>query len=89
MKFIHICVIFMDEAIVKIGERGQMVIPASMRKREGFLPNTYVRVIDFEGKLVLTRVELDPIDELIDAVKELNLTDNDWVELEKERDGDR
>jgi len=89
MKIIHISVIFMEEAVVKIGERGQMVIPASMRKREGFLPNTYVRVIDLDGNLILTKVEFDPIEELIEAVKELNLSDKDWTEIKGERDGDR
>ncbi|MDP7264893.1 MAG: AbrB/MazE/SpoVT family DNA-binding domain-containing protein [Candidatus Thermoplasmatota archaeon] len=79
----------MEEAVVKIGERGQMVIPASMRKREGFLPNTYVRVIELEGKLLLAKVEFDPIDELIEAVKKLDLSDIDWAEIERERDGDR
>lgn len=79
----------MEDAIVKIGERGQMVIPASMRRNEGFLPNTYVRVIDFDGKLLISKVELEPMDELLTAVKELNLSDDDWVEIRKERDGDR
>jgi len=36
----------------------------------------------------MSRVK-EAIDELIEAVKKLDLSDIDWAEIERERDGDR
>ncbi len=50
------------EEIVKVGERGQIVIPAKIRKKEKISSNSYVRVIDVDGRIVIDKVTTKPIE---------------------------
>ncbi|HID27470.1 MAG TPA: AbrB/MazE/SpoVT family DNA-binding domain-containing protein [Methanosarcinales archaeon] len=79
----------MNEDIIKVGERGQVVIPAQMRKKEGIEPNSYVRIVNLKGKIIISKIKLDPIEKLIDALADLHLTSKDWDEIQKERDVER
>lgn len=79
----------MNEDIIKVGERWQVVIPAQMRKKEGIEPNSYVRIVNLKGKIIISKIKLDPIEKLIDALADLHLTSKDWDEIQKERDVER
>ena len=77
------------EEIVKVGERGQIVIPVKIRQREKIRPNSYVRVIDVDGRIVIDKVALKPVEKVIKSLRSLGLTDRDWEDVQKERDLDR
>jgi AbrB family looped-hinge helix DNA binding protein len=42
--------------VMRIGERGQVVIPKEMRERYGLRPNTEVEFVEERGRLVLRAV---------------------------------
>lgn len=83
--FIHM----MIEEIVKVGARGQIVIPSKIRRKEKIMPNTYVRVLNIEGKIVIDKVKLTPANKLIKSLAALKLTEKDWQEIQKERERER
>ena len=77
------------EEIVKVGERGQIVIPAKIRKKEKIDSNSYVRIIDVEGRIVIDKVDAKPIEKIIESLVSLGLTEDDWKQVQKDRDEDR
>lgn len=77
------------EEIVKVGERGQIVIPSKIRKKEKIDSNSYVRVIDVDGRIVIDKVEAKPIEKIIESLVSLGLTESDWKEIQKDREVDR
>ncbi len=74
------------EEIVKVGERGQIVIPSKIRKKENINSNSYVRVIDVDGRIVIDKVTTIPIEKVIESLVSLGLTESDWKEIQKERE---
>ena len=74
------------EEIVKVGERGQIVIPSKIRKQEQIKSNSYVRVIDINGRIVIDKIKVRSVDKIIDSLTSLGLTDKDWEDIQKERD---
>jgi AbrB family looped-hinge helix DNA binding protein len=77
------------EEIVKVGERGQIVIPSKIRKQEKINSNSYVRVIDINGRIVIDKIKTKPIDKIIDSLSSLGLTDKDWKDIQSERDNEK
>jgi AbrB family looped-hinge helix DNA binding protein len=77
------------EEIVKVGERGQIVIPSKIRKKENINSNSYVRVIDVDGRIVIDKVATKPIEKIIESLVSLGLTESDWKEIQKEREDKR
>ena len=77
------------EEIVKVGERGQIVIPSKIRKKENIKSNSYVRVIDVDGRIVIDKVATKPIEKIIESLVSLGLTESDWEHIKKEREDDR
>ena len=77
------------EEIVKVGERGQIVIPSKIRKQEKIESNSYVRVIDIEGRIVIDKIKVKSVDKIIDSLNSLGLTDKDWEDIQSERDINR
>ncbi|UCE38474.1 MAG: AbrB/MazE/SpoVT family DNA-binding domain-containing protein [Thermoplasmata archaeon] len=77
------------EEIVKVGERGQIVIPSKIRKKENINSNSYVRVIDVDGRIVIDKVATKPIEKIIESLVSLGLTESDWKEIQKEREDER
>ncbi len=73
------------DEIVKVGERGQIVIPSKIRKKENIRSNSYVRVIDVDGRIVIDKVVTKPIEKIIESLVSLGLTESDWKEIQKER----
>ena len=74
------------EEIVKVGERGQIVIPAKIRKKESILANTYLRVIDIDGRIVIDKIRVKSIKKIVDSLTSLELTDKDWKDILEQRD---
>ena len=77
------------EEIVKVGERGQIVIPSKIRKQEQIESNSYVRVLDIDGRIVIDKLKVKPVDKIIDSLNSLGLTDKDWHDIQAERDIDK
>jgi AbrB family looped-hinge helix DNA binding protein len=77
------------DEIVKVGERGQIVIPSKIRKKENISSNSYVRVIDVDGRIVIDKVATKPIEKIIESLVSLGLTESDWKEIQKEREDER
>ena len=77
------------DEIVKVGERGQIVIPSKIRKKEKISSNSYVRVIDVDGRIVIDKVATKPIEKIIESLVSLGLTESDWKEIQKEREDER
>ena len=77
------------EDIVKVGERGQIVIPAKIRKKERIGANTYLRVIDIDGRIIIDKIRTRSIEKIIHSLTSLGLNDKDWEAIFKSRDIDR
>jgi AbrB family looped-hinge helix DNA binding protein len=55
-------------AYIRLGSRGQVVIPAEMRKFMGLCEgDTFHATIDKDGQLILRKVPTDPIERLREA----------------------
>ena len=53
---------------VRVGKRAQVVIPAELRRKMGVVDGDLLHAeLDEQGRLVLERVELDPLRRLSDA----------------------
>jgi AbrB family looped-hinge helix DNA binding protein len=73
---------------VKVGQRGQFVIPKEIRKREHITPGTQLEIIDIAGEIkikVQKRQSKEPEDLLLEAVKGMKFTDSDWKTIKRER----
>ncbi|MDI6708861.1 MAG: AbrB/MazE/SpoVT family DNA-binding domain-containing protein [Candidatus Thermoplasmatota archaeon] len=75
----------MQDEIVKVGERGQIVIPAKIRRQEGIKPDSYLRIVDIKGNIVIRKIELEPIDKLAETLTSLKMTRKHWKRIQKER----
>lgn len=62
----------MSDMDVRVGKRAQVVIPAALRKVMGVRDGDLLHAeLDDRGRLVLERVEADPLRRLLDAGKGL------------------
>jgi len=58
----------MSDVNVRVGKRAQIVIPASLRRRMGVKDGDLLDAqLDEEGRLVLERVDADPLRRLSEA----------------------
>ncbi|RLG60094.1 MAG: AbrB/MazE/SpoVT family DNA-binding domain-containing protein [Candidatus Hydrothermarchaeota archaeon] len=48
--------------VVKLSSKGQIVIPADIRKKYGLRPGSRVEIFDMEGQIVLCSIPEDPIE---------------------------
>jgi len=56
-------------AVVKTSSKGQIVIPAEIRKKLGIKPGQHVNLVLADGKAVITPLPEDPIKALRGALK--------------------
>ena len=75
--------------IVKVGDRGQIVIPTKIRKKEGIFSGGYLRIVDINGNLVLRKLEMEPLDKLIKTLQKIGMTEKQWEKIEKMRSEER
>lgn len=68
---------------VKIGQRGQVVIPVEVRRRQGIEPGDLLHLeVDERGRLILEPLDKDPVRRLREAGAGL-FTDVDPVEEQR------
>ena len=48
--------------VAKLSSKGQIVIPANIRKKYGLGPNSKVEIFDLDGQIVLCPIPEDPIE---------------------------
>ena len=76
--------------IVKVGERGQIVIPKSIRKMEKIKPKDMLKVSDIGGTITIRKIERkSPEEHFFEFIENAGLTMDDWKEIENERESTR
>lgn len=75
------------EKYVKVGERGQIVIPKEMRENEGIEPEDHLQVLDVGGELIIKikNREKAPEEKIHELLIKAKFTERDWQEMLKER----
>lgn len=68
---------------MKVGERGQITIPGSIRKRYGLEPNVEVEIVEQDGQLLLRkkRSVTCPIDRFVGVLESREKSDDIIEEL--------
>lgn len=59
----------MKKKILRVGKRGQVTIPAEVRKEKGFEEGSYIQISEVGGVLTLRKVETKP--DVLDLFKEV------------------
>jgi len=75
---------------VRVGERGQIVIPKEIRDKEGIEPQQILTIVDVAGNISIKppakKQMKNPEQRILEILSEAKLTEEDWKEIEKERD---
>jgi len=74
--------------IVKVGDRGQIVIPKAMRKLENIRPRSILKITNYgTGTIVISKVKEteSPEEKFLEALKKIKLPKNSWEEIQKAR----
>lgn len=76
-----------EEKYVKVGERGQVVIPKALREAEGIRPNQLVKIIGEPGQIVIRKIShiQEPEDVIFDILGKMKLADKDWEKIHRQR----
>lgn len=79
----------MKKQIVKVGKRGQVTIPAEVRRERGFKEGSYVEISEVGGVLTLRKLEtkpgvLDLFKEVGEALRREGITKEMALELSDE-----
>ena len=77
-----------EQKYAKVGERGQIVIPKSMREEEDMRPNQLVRIIKEPGQIVIRKVTSakSPEDTILEIFSKAKFTEKDWKRIHNERE---
>lgn len=76
-----------EEKYVKVGERGQIVIPKKIREREGIRPMHFVKVIDMPGQIVIKKVTSgEPEKRFFELLGKTGLSSKDWGRIHRLRE---
>ncbi len=90
MYFIQYENMKIEEKYVKVGERGQVVIPKSMRDSEGIKPNQILRLKNIPGAIVIEKPSAvkSPEEKILDIFTKIKVkfTEKDWEQIHKERE---
>ncbi len=73
---------------VKIGERGQIVIPKEIREKEGLSPNQIVKIVYLDGEIAIRTSTSggSPEDNILKILQRVKLTEEDWKDLHRDRE---
>ena len=73
---------------VKIGERGQVVIPKEIRERERIVSNQTVKVMHTDGEIIIRMPTFagSPEERILKALRRVKLDRKDWEEIVKDRE---
>ena len=77
-----------EEKYVKVGERGQVVIPKSFRDSEGIKPNQFVKMVSEPNQIVIRKISpvKEPEDIIFNILTKAKFTDQDWERVHEERE---
>ncbi len=72
---------------VKMGERGQIVIPKEIREKENLLPNQALKIVYTAGSITIrvSSISETPEEKIERALKSVGLTRKDWEDIQKDR----
>lgn len=73
---------------IRVGERGQIVIPKAIRDQEGIKPNQLLEIVDIAGEIKIKarqQMRKNPEDLFLEALQSAHLTREDWNIIRKER----
>ena len=75
------------EKYVKIGERGQIVIPKEIRDKENLQPEDRLKLINLDGEIIIKVEKQERHAELraLELLKRAKLTEKDWQEIKRMR----
>lgn len=75
------------EKYVKIGERGQIVIPKEIREKEHLETEDRLKIISIKGEIILKAEKQERRAELraLELLKKAKLTERDWQEIRRMR----
>lgn len=75
------------EKYVKIGERGQIVIPKEIRDKENIQPEDRLKLINLDGEIIIKVEKPERQAELraLELLKKAKLTEKDWQEIRRMR----
>ncbi|MBI2575209.1 AbrB/MazE/SpoVT family DNA-binding domain-containing protein [Candidatus Woesearchaeota archaeon] len=73
---------------VRIGERGQIVIPKEIREKEKLVPNQMVKIVYLGGEIAIRTSTQggSPEDNILKILQRVKLTEEDWKELHRDRE---
>lgn len=77
-----------EEKYVKVGERGQVVIPKSFRETEGIKPNQFVKMVSEPNQIVIRKISpiKEPEDVIFNILTKAKFTEEDWKKTHEERE---
>jgi AbrB family looped-hinge helix DNA binding protein len=78
--------------IVKVGERGQIVIPKGIRRTEGIGPKSVLRITNYgAGNIVISKIKEAKSSEekFLDILGSMKFPKNAWEQIQKERHVER
>lgn len=76
--------------LVKVGERGQIVIPKAIRKIERIKPKDVLKVADVAGTITIKKVQRkSPEEQIFEFIENSGLTVEDWRDIQRERTRER
>ena len=79
-----------EEKYVKVGERGQVVIPKTMRDSEHIKPNQILRIKNIPGAIVIEKPSTvkSPEEKILEILTKTKarFTEKDWEQIHKERE---
>lgn len=73
------------EKYVKMGERGQIVIPKEVRDNEGLNLEAQIKLIAIDGEIILKVQRKAPEDRVLELLKKAKFTQKDIQEIREER----
>ena len=73
------------EKKIKVGDKGQIIIPPEIRKKVGIKPNQTVKIKYVDGEIYIKRGTLSHEKEFFDLISNSRASIEDWEEIQKER----
>ncbi|MBI2133985.1 AbrB/MazE/SpoVT family DNA-binding domain-containing protein [Candidatus Woesearchaeota archaeon] len=73
---------------VKMGERGQIVIPKEIREKECLIPNQSLKIMHLDGEIIIRipKQTISPEDLIFRAFKNAKFDRQDWEDIQKDRE---
>ncbi len=76
-----------EEKYTKVGERGQIVIPKSIREKYGIKPKQMLRIVEMPGEIMIRKpVTEEPEKRFFELLTKTGLSSKYWKRIHKERE---